>query len=747
MTHGLSFAWTPWSLAIGILLVAVAALLCAVGWRRSGYAPRVGLLELLRLVIVIMVAITLNQPEWLEQYVPQQQPTLVVLLDKSGSMKTLDVTNDKTGNDKTGNGQAGGIADGGKSDLVTRAAWAARLANPKQWTRIGDKLEVVVEPFSSSLNTPTDGTDLHAALVATTAEQSNLRAVVVVSDGDWNTGDPPVQAASQLKIKGIPIYCVGVGSSTQLPDIDLVRVDAPTFGVVGKPIRIPFVVDCMLPRDLDVTVTLTPSSGEEVTTEVTLPAMRRLEETILWTPKEVGDFELTIRVPPDPQELLTDNNQRVVPIAVREEALKVLIVESVPRWEYRYLRNALERDPGVDVSCLLFLPGLSKVGGGHGYIKAFPSTLEALSKFDVLFLGDVGVGDGQLTTQQCRLIKGLVERQASGLILMPGMQGRQLSFVGTDLESLYPVTLDPSQPRGWGSRTASQFELTSAGRRSLLTRLEDSEDENAALWESLPGFQWYAAVERAKVNSQVLATHKTQSNQYGRLPLLVTNTYGTGKVLFMGTDGAWRWREGVEDKYHYRFWGQVARWMAYQRSMATGELMRLYYTPDRPQVGDRVTFYANVAGIGGEPLEQGTVQLQIISPRGKTESVRLLPRGGDWGLFSNTFTPAERGTFKLALTCQENGETLDTKLDVQGTVLERIGRPARLDVLQEIADVTGGKLIRPDELDLLWNAITQLPEPALEIRRMRLWCHGAWAGFLVFLLAIFWIGRKMVGTV
>ena len=36
----------------------------------------------------------------------------------------------------------------------------------------------------------------------------------------------------------------------------------------------------------------------------------------------------------------------------------MLVVESYPRWEYRYLRNALSRDPGVELSCLLFHPGL-----------------------------------------------------------------------------------------------------------------------------------------------------------------------------------------------------------------------------------------------------------------------------------------------------------------------------------------------------------------------------------------------------
>jgi hypothetical protein len=726
MTGRLSFVWTPWSITIGVVMVLVTFVLCVMGWRRGGYAPRAGLLELLRLVIVAMVAVTINQPEWLVEYVPKERPTVVILQDNTGSMKTADMA--------TGEGSA--------AELETRAAWASRLTHRSRWAAVQENLEVIVEPFSSSLASPTDGTDLHAAIAGAADDHPNLRAVVVISDGDWNTGEPPIRAASQLKIKGIPVHCIGVGSSTQLPDIDLVRVDAPTFGVVGKPLRIPLVIDCMLPRENEVTVTLTPSSGEEVSQTITLPAMSRVEETVLWTPEETGDFELTVRVPEDADELVKENNQRVVPISVREEALKVLLVESLPRWEYRYLRNALQRDPGVEVSCLLFLPGLSKPGGGRDYIKAFPSTMDELSHYDVVFLGDVGVGDGQLSVEQCRLLRGLVEGQASGLIFMPGVMGRHLSFVGTDLESLYPVQLDPSQPRGWGSRAPSQMELTSVGRRSLLTRLEDSEDANAQLWETLPGFQWYAAVERAKVNSQVLAMHKSQ-----RVPLLVTKTAGTGKVLFMGTDGAWRWREGVEDKYHYRFWGQVARWMAYQRSMAAGESMRLYYTPDRPQAGDRVTFYANVSGAGGEPLQRGTVILRVTTPGGEKESVRLLSSGDEWGLFTNSFQPEEWGSYELTLECRENGASLEAQLDVQGTELERVGRPARFEVLQEIADVTGGKLVEPDELTAVVTAIADLPEPSAEVRRLRLWCHPIWTGLLVFLMTLFWVGRKMVGAI
>ncbi len=731
MSSQLSLTWTIWSVVLGVLTLALTAVLGVLAWRRSGYALRIGLLELLRLTIVLLVVVTLNQPEWLRSYRPQERPTLVVLEDQSRSMQTCDVVTD--------------VVSG--QPLQTRAARAGQLSDRVAWKRLAERLDVVVEPFSSQLDSPEEGTDIHAALTAAAEQHDNLRAVVLVSDGDWNAGEAPVRAASQLRIRNVPVYCIAVGSDTQLPDVELVRVDAPTFGVAGKPLRIPFVIDSSLPRDREVTVSLVPSTGEEVTTKVVLPAMSRLEDTILWHPAATGEYQLTVHVPVDAQEVLAENNQREVPITVRDEAIKVLLVESVPRWEYRYLRNALERDPGVDVSCLLFHPGLTSVGGGRGYIKSFPTTMEELSRYDVVFLGDVGLGEGQLTTEQCRLLKGLVQRQASGLILMPGLQGRQLSLLDSELEELYPVTLDPAQSHGWGTRVPAQFELTSAGRQSLLTRLEDSEDDNAALWEGLPGFQWYAAVERAKVNSEILATHRTERNQYGRIPLLVTRTYGTGKVLFMGTDGVWRWREGVEDKYHYRFWGQVARWMAYQRSMAAGKLMRLYFSPDRPQVSNAVTFYANVAGSGGEPLAQGVVTLRIEAPSGQRDSVRLLPRGDEWGLFSNTYIPKERGSYQLTLTCQENGSTLDARLDVQGTVIEKVGKPTRSEVLQEIADVTGGKLVAASEMPSLLETIGALPEPAPDVRRVRLWCHPTWMGLLVFLLALFWTGRKMVGTV
>jgi hypothetical protein len=457
---------------------------------------------------------------------------------------------------------------------------------------------------------------------------------------------------------------------------------------------------------------------------------------------------LTLEIPARADETLAENNRLTVPISIRREKLRVLVVESYPRWEYRYLRNALSRDQGVDLSCLLFHPGLTKPGGGNrDYIKHFPGGLSELAQYDVVFLGDVGVGDGQLTKEQCAWLKGMVEHQASGIIFMPGWQGRQFSLLDTDLNELYPVVLDDVQKNGWGSRTACRFELTELGRRSLLTKLADTEQESSEVWEDLPGFQWYAPVVRARAGCDVLAVHGDAQNSYGRLPLLATRTYGAGKVLFMGTDGAWRWRKGVEDTYHYRFWGQVVRWMAYQRNMAKGETMRLYYSPDQPRIDGAVMLSANVMDRGGEPLQRGDVSARITAPSGKAETIGFLSSDEQWGAFSAQFTVREPGKHRVVLACKQTGASLEASFFVQGVSAERPGRPARPDVLEEIARVTRGKVIGVDRLDEIITCLARLPEPPPAVHRLQLWSHPAVAGAFIALLGVFWVGRKAIGLI
>ena len=729
-SQSLVFTHSPTSLTVSVVFVVGIAALGWLAWKRTGFRTATGLLEGLRLLIALGIAVTLNQPEWREVFKPESKPTLAVLVDTSRSMETRDAVD------------RGNLAAEPKS----RAELAKPFLKPEAWRGLAQKMDVAIEPFSSDLQPAEEGTDLNAALAHVAEKHPRLHAVVLLSDGDWNSGEPPARASMRLRMREVPVFAVPVGSESRLPDVALISFDVPTFAIAGKPLRMPFSIESSLPRDEPAILELKSSTGEVITKSAVIPAMSRLQDTIIWKPDKPGEVKLTLTVPKTGGERFLENNAIEAPLAIRKEQLRVLLIESYPRWEYRYLRNALERDPGVTVNCLLFQPDLGKPGAGRGYLSTMPKD-DALTKYDVVFLGDVGIGKGQLGIEQCSALQKLVRDQAAGLVFMPGLRGFEQSLQGTALAELLPVVWDEAQPRGFGTSSPGNFALTDAGEHSLLTKLEDTDEASAKVWTTLPGFQWYAPALRAKAGSEVLASHSTESNSFGRVPLIVTKTYGAGKILFMGTDGAWRWRKGVEDKYHYRFWGQVVRWMAYQRNMSQGDKMRLFYSPDRPRAGAVLTLHANVMSLGGEPLRDGAVIAQIAAPSGKVASVRLTPAGVEaWGLFTGVFTPAEPGEHRVRLTCADAGSALEAVISVQGVSREKRGQPAKFDVLREIAQLTRGKLMENADPATVMSAIAALPQPELQERRVRIWAHPLWAGFLVLLMGLFWAGRKAAGA-
>lgn len=727
---------TPVTLWIGILALILVGLLSVVSWKRSPHPKRTAALETLRFLAAAAVVTLLWQPEWRTTVHPDTKPQIAILWDESKSMTTIDAALPPILSEK--------------SEVVSRADWVSKVLASDIWTPLeaGGANDVITLPFSTP---PAEegslaGTDLDAPITALLEKQSNLRAVVVLSDGDYNLGQPPVAAAQKLRLRGVPLFPIPVGSKVRLPDLDLLSVTAPTYGIVGENVQIPFTIRSSLDRQVRTIVRLRDDAGNERTKDIILPPNSETYDSILWRLEKEGSSTLTLSIPVADGELVSTNNSRQFTIAGRPEKIRVLLIETLPRWEYRFLKNALSRDPGVELSILLFHPALGP-GVGADYIQEFPSKLEELAKYDVVFLGDVGVAEDQLTAEQCTLIRGLVENQASGLIFMPGSQGNQMSLLDTDLTDLLPVILDDTQRKGMAESLASPLTLTTEGRGSLLTMLGDNEEENPEIWRRLPGFFWHAPVIKAKGGTEVLAVHGNRRGKFGPVPLLVTQPAGNGKVLFMGIDSAWRWRRGVEDLYHYRFWGQVARWMSYQRNMAAGQRVRLFFNPERPTPGSTVTLNANAFDPNGAPLKEGSVAVDITSPNGSTQRIELQKNESAWGAFSGRFRADLPGAWKLRATATgAEDKPLETTILAQGVEIEKIGQPARPEVLEEMAKVSRGRVIQPAQLAELIREINALPEPRPLESRISLWSHWGTVAAMVALLGLFWIGRKLNGA-
>jgi hypothetical protein len=732
MTSSWQFNTSFWVLLTAGVFMAASVWFFFRCWRKEGHGRGLTWLHILRLAIAGMVAFTLLRPERVVVTRRTENPRVLILWDSSRSMETKDVLTDK-------------------QEVEGRSAWVKRQVDASFWKPLESRYQVTVEPYSAPPADPNAadvetevGTNMSEPLELAQKKFSDLRAVFLVGDGDWNLGKNPVTAATALQQKDVAIYALGMGSETFLPDVEVQSVLAPSYGLLNERISVMVAVQNRLQREVKTTLSLTGTGGTASSKQVTLPPMGQVQEMLVFTPTQEGEGDYVVKVPVEREEAFKENNERPFRLAARKEILKVLVVESQPRWEFRYLRNALMRDPGVSVNCVLYHPQLG-MGQGNGYLETFPATKEDLQGYDVIFLGDVGMGGGQLSAENATLIKGLIEQQASGLVFLPGSLGKQKTLLDSALGDLMPVELDFSKGAGFATAAEAKLELTFRGRDHWLTMLATDPAANQAVWKGLPGFNWHAPVQRARSGSEVLAVHEVARNTHGRIPLLVTRSFGNGKVLFMGTDSAWRWRKGVEDTYHYRFWGQVVRWMAHQRHLAQEEGIRFFYTPETPKRGEKMRLNATVLDKLGIPVNEGRVAVTITSPGGKSEVLELANENPEWGVHTGQFVPREGGTYNVEVKCEAAQRQMKTKFSVTVPTLEKEGLPAKLSVMRELAALTNGKFGGPQDLAAMISSLTVLPEPRPDEHRFRLWCHPWWCAGLLGLLTTYWVGRKLAG--
>ncbi len=756
----LYFSASPEAFWISIVALVIIFGLCVFAVTRSLRKKRAIVLESLRFLCACVIALILWSPQFKEFKTPEGDPTIVILYDESHSMNTVDAK------------VASIFGETGTPSIISRKEWLEFALNDKLWRGFEtaeEHVKIHRVPFSTDDATLTKnrtGSDYYTAVDRALEENDNLKAIILLGDGDYNTGKSPSAAAQKAQINQVPIYTVAIGKDVYLPDLEIISLSAPKYGIVKEAIQIPFSIRSSIGRDIKTAVTLLDKkTNKKETLQITIPANSIYNDSILWRLDQEKTYDFSFSVQKHNSEVIASNNKQDFTLLAKKENIKVLVIESTPRWEYRFIRNALSRDPGVDLDCLLLHPTLGK-GNGPDYIQEFPEDLAEFQKYDVIFLGDIGIGPEQLTVEQCNLIKGLVEQQASGLVFIPGSKGNIFSLLAphpddptrsiTELADLIPVTLNPKEQKGHSTRVASPLTLTDNGRGSLLTMLGDSSDQNAKIWRNLPGFNWYAPVIKAKPGSEVLAVHSSKRTENNlRMPLLVTQTFGTGKVLFLGHDSAWKWRKGVEDLYHYRFWGQVARWMSYKRNRAAGENLRLHFSKDKPKPGDIITVKANAFDENGAPLgTDGQVTLKLTNPEGAEKTLTLEREDGDWGAYFTRFPILSSGNYTIeASIVGAEDKAVTTTLETLSTEIEKIGQPANFDALKEMANITQGEFITGEQIPDLSAKINNRPhkEPRSINTNLRSDLDKSnWPfyllGLLLVLLSLFWMGRKINGT-
>jgi len=573
---------------------------------------------------------------------------------------------------------------------------------------------------------------------------SRPRALVLISDGAWNAGPDPSEVARVLGRLAIPVYAIGVGNPSPPRDAAVLSLNAPKSVLLGDEVALTAKVAATGMGSRRVPVQLL-SSGELIEEKhvLTLPLGRPITVNFSFTPSAPCRQHLTVRIPKQQDEQDKSNNQASALVEVVERKLNVLLIDAEPRWEFRFIRNVLERDRTVTLTIHLTRPGIGPIKG-PGYVQSLPTKRKDLAAYDLIILGDVP--RKSLPDDFLKELAEMIKLRSGGLIVIAGRRGHYRHLAGTPLHEILPVRMEG---HGGGSRAGTPFKprLTRTGVTHLITRLASDPEENELEWAGLPEMTWAADVSEVVPGARALLVHPERVAGGGSLPLMAVHRVGGGKVMFCGVEETWRWRKVVGDKYHYKFWAQALRWMVKQPFADGDPRARLSLGRTECSVGESVDIEAYCLGPDGFPLDGVQVWLNVADD-GRAQQLVMEASPGGWGIYRTTFTPELPGKYKMQPIVSAYGDeplSSSASLDVTRADLEKNFLAQDRNMLQSIAQASGGLYLRINEVDKLTAALTAKVKKRYLTAEYSPCRHWAYYTTVALLLGTAWSIRKRSG--
>ena len=749
-------AWPKWMLVV-LILAAAAGLAWLIRSRLTQAAPvirswRAWVIWGLQTLLAALVLALLWQPAITIAELKPQQNIIAVLVDDSRSMGISEDGSTRQAQAVAAlqNGVLASLNRSFQTRLYRVDDVAARIDNLKDLkpnassTRIGDSLKQLSDETS----------DLP------------LGAVVLLSDGDDNTGGVSADAISALRARHIPVHTVGFGRERAVHDVELDDVTVAPRALADSRLAAKITLHQRGYAGVKINLTVRDAAGSDGTGQGKILAGRTITlgpdgnlqtETLMFDIGRAGARTLQIAASPLPGEENTANNALTRAVNVGSEPRRILYIEGEPRWEYKFIRQAEEDDRMVQIVSMVrtsenkvYRQGISDP---KELAEGFPSRPEDLFGYQGLIIGSVEAG--YFTPGQQELIRQFVDRRGGGLLLLGGQFAMaDGGWNASKLTDLLPTTL-PTQAGAFhreadpkSGTTHTTAELAPAGVDNIITRLVDDPAANAAKWKTLPYLMDYEDPGTPKPGAAVLVNMITPEGR--KLPLLITQNFGRGRTAIMATGGSWRWQMSspLGDTAHDLFWQQLLRWVV---SDSPGRVKASVPAQVLLDNGS-VTFTAEVRDQQYNPAPDAKVEAHILGPSGVTALVEMAPVPDNPGQFQAAWSAPKTGAYLTEVTAQRRDAAAGTVKELGRDVLtfqrmdgvaENFHTEQNRDLLERLAAETGGQYWKPADLGKLAGAIP-FSEAGVTVRETR----DLWNLPLVFLVLVllrfseWWLRRK-----
>jgi uncharacterized membrane protein len=716
--------WSSWLLVATVILAAGGIGYSVLERRESLGLSRLLVLAGLQAAVVAVVLVLLWQPALSVERLRAADNAVAVVLDTSASMS---------------------YGEGDRSRLQEAVAALTEeviedLAATFDLRLYAFSAESMTIEELDQVPPPGNATRIGDALVDVLREarSSALGAVVLVSDGADNSGELDANRLTEIAGFGVPVHTVGVGRESIPEDIELESVSMTSQLMPGSRVG----AQVSIRHGQAGEARLKVYDGDAILASETLALPDRSGVTTHWVEFDVGEAgvkDLRFAVDALPGEHNTVNNVQFRVFEVPEDRRRILYVEGEPRWEYKFIRRAVQEDSPVRLASLLrttpnkfYRQGID---APDELENGFPVERETLFAYDAVIIGSFEAA--ALTEAQQEMLRDFVGERGGSLLMLGGRRGLSDGGWGrTVLAEVLPARL-PDVDAPSFMRVPVRVGLTADGEDSVLTRLDSDREANLVLWQEMPEIADFQYLDALKPGAVTLLQADVRGTAQ---PLLVHQRYGLGNAYILATGGTWRWQMQLpsEDQRHETFWRQMLH------ALATGVPRPVLLSAERPFYGDEseVKLHAEVRNKAYEPVGSATVSLTVASEAGATRSVEMRPVPGEPGSYEATLEAEETGLYRFEVDASLGEEPLGTAsfaVRREDGVAEHFQIQQNRPLLERLAGLTGGQYFALGRLGALPEAIEFSEAGIVEREILDLWNMP-----IVFLLLLLLKGGEWV---
>ncbi len=657
--------WSPWFTVVFVVVVVMGvAYLYARESSPAGPAYR-ALLAVLRLTTFALVLLMLS--ELLLAATRNGLPRLIVLVDHSASMGL-----EQPADSADGSGRS--RLEAARDLLVNNDAELLRKLQDQYHLEVvavadgsmqldGDSPEQLAEQLLD-LNTegPTAAySRLGDGVMSVVDSPGGVppAGVILATDGRTTAGRSLDEAAAHARQRGVPVYTIGYGTKSTPPNLQIGNLLADRKAFVGDLVAINVRLEARGIDEESAMVRVRDTATGEVTAEQMVdiagsPFTKRLQ--LIVQPKRKGQATYEVNVEAIADERDTTDNTLQHTIEVTDDQVRVLLAAGYPSYEFRYLKNLLERDSSFVLHSYLQEADVDYVQQDATAIAQLPMEVDGLDDTDVVVLMDLN--PRLLPPRWWQNVERHVVDQGGGLVLVAGPRYFPWQYASTPaIGTLSPVEGQSAGRVGGVYDPGFRLVLTPLASGNAAMQLGQTAQESLSIWQGLPPFYWYVAGE-VKPAARVLATHPSARATDGNLvPLVASQFVGSGRVVYHGVDSTWRWRYRVGEVFFARYWGQMLRRLARSKLLDEGEQAELLVERDQYDLGQpvRLLLRAN----GKTIAEQGELELLLSAPGQASRRVTLRPSRASPDLLQATLTNLAPGKYRATVASSEQAGVFD----------------------------------------------------------------------------------------